>query len=258
MGVVHRGRAAAAATLAATIVSGAWACSSVADHPGELGNTEHDASTGDTGSVVQHEAGPPQDASKPSTCTSVDGGCNALQNCDPKVDVVKVGIAAPAAVGGAVPPGTYAMTSYRLLTGNGGAAGPTSAWFRETMAIGVSAADGGALEAGAEAGDAGGEGATDADVDGASESGASDGGAEAEAGTPAQVYDWQDISQSDTAAEHTLSGVISFDPPSSMTVTFTCPSAPPFFANYTSNAGALVVYVDNGALGVGEITYTKQ
>jgi hypothetical protein len=235
------------AAVGAAAVGAAWACSSSSSRPAELGGTPgsdagfHGGSSSGGGDGGGGDAG--------STCSGQDGGCNALLNCGPQVFVQQSTQTAPTPTGGAVPDGTYVVTSYTLYI-PGGTAGTSSDWFRETLQIGTpSMTDGGA--------DSGEAGVPDDDAGDAGETTGFD-------AAPGPVA-WAEISESNTSPANTTNiGTVAFSS-SAMAIFFTCPSGlNPFQASFTYSTATntLLIFTpfdeDGGQVGTGVATYTKQ
>jgi hypothetical protein len=238
----------------------AWACSSSSGSPGVLGDlggqdssvTGGDASAADSGQDSSQDGG--------FVCKQVDGGCASLAQCSKQVPIVEVAASAPAPTGGTVTQGTYVLVDYTVFTGAGGGTGKVG-WFTDTMLIGTPGqGDAGAGDAGAgDADDDGGDldgGEAGADDDG----GALDGGeagTDAGSGNPELTYSWLDVTQSDTAPLSTVSGNITFTPPSSAGFADFCPTSSVFGAQYSSSPTQLVLYYPGpNDMGTVQATYT--
>ncbi len=178
---------------------------------------ENDTGTKDSaiGNDAAKETGP--------SCTSAEGGCNTMLNCGTQTNIIEVAQSQPLAQGGSVVDGVYVMTDYTVYTGSGGTAGPTGAWFKETMSFTTEAIDGGAPT-----GDAG----------------------------VLQQMAWGEISSSNAAptTNRTASGTAYFESSSYSTIDIPCPSnSNPFPAGYTATPTTLILFVSDGSA----ITFTK-
>jgi len=198
---------------------GAWACSQGDPQPPLIPDPPtSDASSG--GGDVK------TDVAK-QVCSADDGGCNALVNCAPHVDVNEVAQNPPAATGGTVPDGTYLLTGYQIFTGPSGSTGQNVAWFSETMTFATSAAN---------------------------DAGASDGGGE---GGASQDMVWEDIIQTNANPTATsVSGVAQFSG-TNVEITHTCPNSNLFDGTYTVSSTQLILYA-TASTGTAQLTYTKQ
>ena len=81
----------------------------------------------------------PIDSGKSDVITPPDTGppaCNTLVNGGSVIDEVVVDAAAPTFTGGAIAPGTYALTKYEVFT-PGGKPGSTGNTLKETLEIGA-------------------------------------------------------------------------------------------------------------------------
>jgi hypothetical protein len=209
---------------------GVWACSQGDAHPPFIPDQDSSTKSDATGDAKS-------DAPK-QTCATDDGGCNALVNCAPKVNVDEVAQNPPVATGGIVPDGTYLLTAYSIFTGPGGSTAQNVAWFEETMTFATPAT----ADAGASDGGDGGDGGDDA---GTSDAGVS------------QATIWEDISATNISPISTsVSGVADFAG-DKVVITHTCPNSTIFSGNYTVSSTQLVLYAAAGS-GTAQLTYTKQ
>jgi hypothetical protein len=216
MGILRR-----RALKACGVIWACWACASLACSQGDrtppyIPDPPTDSSTT-----------PATDAAKESgpSCTSgEDGGCNSLLNCGNKIYIQQNSTASPTAAGGTVPDGTYVLTGYMLFTGPGGASGPLSTYFTETMQLTTEASD----------------------------ASIGDGGA-------TQQMVWADIIASNGSSNTTSAGTAYFQTgAASMTIAKSCPSSPnPFSAGYTVSGTQLLLYAAD-TTGTAQLTYTKQ
>jgi hypothetical protein len=200
----------------ACVMSASFACSQGDKKPPYIPDPPTDSGTTPTPDASKEAA---------SSCTSgADGGCNALLNCGGKVYVQQNSTTSPTAAGGTVPDGTYVLTDYTVFTGSGGASGPLTAWFIETMELTTEASD----------------------------ASIGDGGA-------TQQMVWNDITSTNTTTNQTSAGTAYFQSGSAtLTIGKSCPSSPnPFTAGYTVSGTQILLYAAD-TTGTGQLTFTKQ
>ncbi len=174
------------------------------------------------------DAGVDADASEDggaSACFGFDGGCNNLGLCTPKIFITNVAQTAPVAAGGAIVPGVYAMTSYLVYTGAGGATGQPGGWFKETFQDGATSTDDGGAE------------------DGGSASGSK------------IIYPWLDVTLSNTGTlGSNYNGTIDTQGVSLQYV-FDCPGGSPFSATFTTTPTTITIFFPDPG-GTAALGYT--
>jgi len=118
------------------MVATALACSTTEDEaspPPAAGESRPDASPDASGPTP--DAAAPDAKAPTDTADAGEAGiqCNTLQNVASDVEILAVPQAAPDFEGGAITPGTYAVTAATRYTGSGGMAAPTGQTVRMTF-----------------------------------------------------------------------------------------------------------------------------